>query len=103
MVRVIETGVRAVRAAGPSRQNVVHIDPETIGLDPVVALDEIIEIAVVGPTGETILQSLVRPVAKTTWDEAQAVNGIAPADVADAQATRHVWTWLLERQEERNG
>lgn len=62
----------------------VFIDTETTGLDPVVALDEIIEIAVVGPTGETILQSLVRPVAKTTWDEAQAVNGIAPADVADA-------------------
>ncbi len=62
----------------------VFIDTETTGLDPVEAQDEIIEIAVVGPTEKTVLQSLVRPVGKTTWDEAQAVNGIAPADVADA-------------------
>ena len=60
----------------------VVLDLETTGLDPLV--DEILEVGVVGSADDIILDSLVRPVSKRDWLEAQAIHGISPADVATA-------------------
>ena len=58
-----------------------YLDTETTGLD---SDDEIIEIAIVDAEGQVLLNTLVRPTHLTEWPEAQAINGISPAMVADA-------------------
>lgn len=60
----------------------IFLDLETTGLDP--ATDEILEIGILDDDGEILLDSLVRPERHTSWPEAERINGIGPADVADA-------------------
>ncbi|WP_108651249.1 3'-5' exonuclease [Dongshaea marina] len=62
--------------------NLAILDTETTGLNP--ETDELLEIAICDQFGNPILNSLVRPVNKTKWPEAQAIHGITPADVASA-------------------
>jgi DNA polymerase III subunit epsilon len=61
---------------------VVYLDTETTGLDP--ALEEIVEIGILDDSGAVLLDSLVRPVRRREWPEAQRIHGIAPAAVATA-------------------
>jgi DNA polymerase-3 subunit epsilon len=62
----------------------LYLDLETTGLDP--ATDEILEIGILADDGEILLDTLVRPLRHTAWPEAQRINRIAPADVAEAPA-----------------
>lgn len=67
--------------SAPGRE--VYLDTETTGLSALGG-DELLELAIVDDAGNILLDSLVRPVHRTAWPEAQAVHGIALADVADA-------------------
>ena len=61
----------------PARGSI--LDTETTGLD---SGDEIIQIAILNPEGEVLLDELVKPYVEITA-EAESVNGISPAMVAD--------------------
>ena len=62
--------------------NTIYLDLETTGLDH--RTDEIVEVGILGADGVPLVDSLVRPTRHRSWPEAQAVNGISPADVQDA-------------------
>ena len=57
----------------------IVIDTETTGLDP--KKDEVLELAIVTIDGEVLFHHLIRPQRRKRWPDAQAINGIAPADV----------------------
>ena len=61
----------------------VFADTETTGLNH-GGDDEIVEIAILDAEGATLLNTLVRPMRKTSWPEAQAIHGISPQHVATA-------------------
>ncbi|QMW06339.1 3'-5' exonuclease [Spirosoma foliorum] len=55
-----------------------YLDTETTGLE---VTDEVIEIALVDDDGNTVINTLCRPLQNTEWPGAQRIHGIAPADV----------------------
>lgn len=61
----------------------IFLDTETTGLNHDGA-DEVLEIAIIDASGRTLLNTLVRPLSKTEWPQAQAVHGIRPQDVINA-------------------
>jgi DNA polymerase III subunit epsilon len=61
---------------------IVFLDLETTGLDP--RIDEILEIGILDDAGRVLLDSLVRPERHRRWPGAEAIHGIAPADVEGA-------------------
>lgn len=64
----------------------VFLDTETTGLNSYFGErgDEIVEICICNDAGQAILNSLVKPARRTQWPDAQAIHGIAPADVQNA-------------------
>lgn len=68
----------------------VFLDTETTGLNQ-DGMDEVLEIAIIDANGRALLDTLVRPVHKTGWPQAQAIHGISPQDVANAPT----WKELL--------
>ena len=58
----------------------VFMDTETTGLNR-EGTDEIVEIAIVDESGDTLLNTLVCPVHLKTWPQAQQIHGISPDDV----------------------
>ena len=76
----------------------VVVDTETTGLDPSA---EAVQIAVLSPAGETLLDTLVRPSGPIPWG-ASRVHGITDAHVANAPTYAEVHA-ELERLLERRG
>lgn len=66
---------------------VVYLDTETTGFGPRA---EIIDIAIVGPAGEVLFESLVRPSRRIPAD-ASRVHGLYDSDVAGAPAWRDIY------------
>ena len=58
----------------------IILDTETTGLE---SGDEILQLAIVDGEGKTLFNEYFRPEHTQTWPEAEAVNGIRPADVVD--------------------
>lgn len=59
----------------------IVIDTETTGLDP--NEDEILQLSVINVNdGSTIYNQYFKPEKATSWEQAQAVNGISPEMVA---------------------
>ncbi len=73
-------GLGGIADVDPERT--VCLDLETTGVDG--SSDEILQVGIVDGTGEALMSTLVRPTAHSAWPAAQRVNGISPADVADA-------------------
>lgn len=46
--------------------------------------DELVEVSVVDLDGHVLLDTLVRPIKRTEWPEAERIHGISPHDVASA-------------------
>ena len=67
--------------AAPELARVFVLDTETTGLDP--QKDEILQLSIIDGAGAEVYNSYFRPGAES-WNEAQAVNHIAPADVQNA-------------------
>ena len=59
----------------------VYLDTETTGLE---ADDEIVEIAIVDDNENVLVNTLVRPVNRTEWPDAENIHGISPKDVRNA-------------------
>ena len=57
----------------------ICLDCETTGLNP--EEDEILSISIVNQNGEVLFDELFKPENHTSWDKAQVIHGIAPADV----------------------
>ena len=62
-------------------EKVMVLDIETTGLH--APEDEVLSLAIIDGTGETLFYDSFKPEHNTAWPEAQAVNGISPDDVAD--------------------
>ena len=60
----------------------VYLDTETTGLNPPKA--EIVEITIIDDEGNSIIDTLVKPLNLTSWPQAQRIHHISPAMVADA-------------------
>ena len=58
----------------------IFIDTETTGLSH--EHDEVLEISIINQDGDILLDTLVKPVKKATWPEAQAIHGISPESIA---------------------
>ena len=63
----------------------VFLDTETTGLAGGRG-DEIVEICICDEASHALIDTLVRPIGRTSWLEAQAIHGITSADVARAPA-----------------
>ncbi len=61
----------------------LFIDTETTGTK--AGYDEILSIAIVDDAGQVLLDTYLTPTRKTTWPEAQAINGISPEFIRDGQ------------------
>lgn len=59
----------------------IFIDTETTGLSH--QHDEVLEISIINEHGDILLDTLVQPVRKTVWPEAEAIHGITPAMVKE--------------------
>ena len=68
----------ALRAAD---DKVIVIDTETTGLH--AGPDEILQLAITDTDGKELWNRYYKPTRKTEWPDAQAINGISPADVAN--------------------
>lgn len=66
----------------------VAFDTETTGLSS--KYDDILQITIVGQDGAVLLNTYVKPQNCTHWEEAEAVHGISPADVAHAPLAEKV-------------
>ena len=60
----------------------IYLDFETTGLSK---NDEVLQTAIISEDGEILLYKLSKPTEKKQWDEAMKINGITPADVANAE------------------
>lgn len=78
-------------------QNAAILDTETTGLDDQA---EIVEVAVVACSGETLLQTLVKP-TRPIPPEVTEIHGITDAMVADAPSWLEVQAQLLQILEGR--
>jgi DNA polymerase III subunit epsilon len=80
----------------------LFLDLETTGLNR-DGNDEILEIAIIDNDGKVLMNTLVKPIYKTEWPEAQAINGISPAMVANAKTlaelTQEITDVLMEADE----
>ena len=63
-------------------EKVMVLDIETTGF--YAPADEVLSLAIIDGTGETLFYDSFKPEHNTAWPEAQAVNGISPDDVADS-------------------
>jgi DNA polymerase-3 subunit epsilon len=70
------------KVLGFDLDDIVVFDTETTGIDP--KNDEILSIALCDARGYALDSTLVRPVRHSSWDRAEAINGISPEMVADA-------------------
>jgi DNA polymerase-3 subunit epsilon len=70
----------------------VILDTETTGISP---QDEVVQIAVIAPDGEALLDTLVRP-TRPIPSQATFIHGITDADVADAPSFPAVYARLKE-------
>lgn len=59
----------------------IVIDTETTGLDPME--DEILQLSIIDGDGNTIIDRKYKPEHSQAWPEAERINHISPASVAD--------------------
>lgn len=71
----------------------LFLDTETTGLSP--GSDELVEIALIDEHGTALIDTLVRPVRVTRWDDAARIHGITPAMVRDAMSLEELTPALL--------
>jgi DNA polymerase-3 subunit epsilon len=87
-MRSNEDRQRAIRFAQEKlSQKPLYLDTETTGLGPA---DEIVEIAILDPEGQALLDSLVRPTQRISPD-AFAVHGITDEMLTGATTWAELW------------
>lgn len=72
------------------RDDFVVLDTETTGLNK-DRRDEAVEISVVGSNGETVFDSLIRPIKVKSWAGAERIHRISADMVFDAPTFGDVW------------
>lgn len=65
-----------------AKPTVLVLDTETTGLDPVQ--DELLQVGIINSDGEVLYNRYLKPIKNQSWPEAEAVNRISPAMVANA-------------------
>lgn len=69
--------------------NLIVLDTETTGLNP--SSDEILQLSIINGHGEVLFDGLLKPEYVTSWEAAQAVNGITPEKVKHCLRLRDVY------------
>lgn len=59
----------------------IFIDTETTGLSH--QHDEVLEISIINENGDILLNTLVQPIRKKSWPEAEAIHGITPTMIKE--------------------
>lgn len=86
-------GLAELTERAHASQRPVFLDTETTGLE---VDDELLEVGIVDSQGRVLFESLVRPLHRTEWPEAQEIHGIAPAAVATAPTITELLPMLAE-------
>lgn len=86
-------GLAELTARAHASQRPVFLDTETTGL---AVDDELLEVGIVDSQGQVLFESLVRPLHRTEWQEAQDIHGIAPGAVAKAPTITELLPMLVE-------
>lgn len=92
---VEEHQFREILRVRSKSSDVVFLDLETTGLNQ-HGRDEIVEIGVVGPWGNVLMDQRVRPVKLKAWKEAEKIHGISPEDVADCPTLKEIEGDIIE-------
>ena len=76
------------RITGYPAEKIIVLDAETTGFS--CYTDDVLSVSICDVNGGPILDTLVKPERKLAWPDAQAVNGISPAMVANAPSKSEV-------------
>lgn len=68
------------------RKKIICLDLETTGLDKDV--DEILQISAIDGNGEVLINEYIKPERASSWESAEAVNGISPEMVSGCSSIR---------------
>ena len=81
--RAVPATIPPIAEGGPADlADCVYVDVETTGTDR--SADEVLSVAIVGADGRGLLDTLIKPVRRTSWKRSLPIHGIAPKDVAGA-------------------
>ena len=67
----------------------VVFDVETTGLD--CKNDEILQFSAINEKGEILLNTYIKPKHKTSWENAESINGISPEMVKNCKTIDELW------------
>ena len=68
------------------RKKIICLDLETTGLDKYA--DEILQISAIDGNGEVLINEYIKPERASSWEAAEAVNGISPEMVSECSSIR---------------
>lgn len=74
--------------------NIVCFDCETTGFDD--KFDEVLQLSIIDGDSNVLFHSYVKPYFHKTWEAAEAVHGISPADVSNAPYPHEIYEQVKE-------
>ena len=80
--------------------DIVFLDFETTG-SGTLRTDEVLEVGIIDEAGNVLVDTLVRPAWRQTWDTTQKIHGISPDNVVDAPTMEQVTPYLIKALEGR--
>lgn len=73
--------------------SICYLDIETTGLS---VDDEVLQVAIINDSGDVLLDTLVKPIHKNEWPEAEQIHGISLKDVSNAPMFKDISPQIAE-------